>query len=130
MQESNAKLFPKNTTLVALVGATKGRTGYLQFASATNQNIAGLQSTSEKLDNRFLFYTLRSMYNELTKNLAQYDMLNLGNIRDIRIPVPSIEQQKEIVAEIEGYEEKIHEAQAVMDSCAARKQEVLDRYLK
>ena len=40
-KNSSAKLFPVGTTLIALVGATKGKTAFLKFEASTNQNIAG-----------------------------------------------------------------------------------------
>ncbi|EKM1492668.1 N-6 DNA methylase, partial [Campylobacter coli] len=42
LQKSSAKLLKKETTLIALVGATIGKIGFLTFESATNQNITGL----------------------------------------------------------------------------------------
>lgn len=42
LQRSSAKLLKKETTLIALVGATIGKIGFLTFESATNQNITGL----------------------------------------------------------------------------------------
>ncbi|EMB8198098.1 N-6 DNA methylase, partial [Campylobacter coli] len=41
LQKSSAKLLKKETTLIALVGATIGKIGFLTFESATNQNITG-----------------------------------------------------------------------------------------
>ncbi|EAJ2520157.1 restriction endonuclease, partial [Campylobacter coli] len=38
LQKSSAKLLKKETTLIALVGATIGKIGFLTFESATNQN--------------------------------------------------------------------------------------------
>lgn len=49
---------------------------------------------------------------------------------NLSIPVPSKEEQQRIIAEIEGYESVIAQARAIMDGCAARKQAILDKYLK
>ena len=46
LNNSSAKLFPKDTTLIALVGATIGKTALLKFESTTNQNIAGIYPKS------------------------------------------------------------------------------------
>jgi type I restriction enzyme M protein len=42
--------------------------------------------------------------------------LNQGRLRSIRIPLPPLEVQKEIVAEIEGYQKVIDGARAVLDN--------------
>ena len=47
----------------------------------------------------------------------------------LTIPVPSIEQQHQIVAQIEEYEKAIAAARSTMDTCAARKAQILQKYL-
>jgi type I restriction enzyme M protein len=42
--------------------------------------------------------------------------LNQANLREIRVPLPPLETQKEIVAEIEGYQKVIDGARAVVDN--------------
>ena len=127
---SNAKLFPEETTLIALVGATKGKTAFLKFETSTNQNIAGLQVINKnEVLNLYLFYICRSLYNTFVKDLSQYDILNLQRIREIKIPVPSLAEQQCIVQEIETYEAAITAAKAVMATCAEKKKMILDKWL-
>jgi len=42
LKKSSAKLFPANTVLVAMYGATAGQVGILRFESATNQAVCGI----------------------------------------------------------------------------------------
>ena len=56
--------------------------------------------------------------------------LSLSVIKNIEIPLPSLEQQKAIVAQIEVYETEINRAQAFIDSYSDKKNEILDKYLK
>lgn len=56
--------------------------------------------------------------------LTQKTLLNLS------VPVPTKDEQQHIITEIEGYESAIAQARAIMDGCAARKQAILDKYLK
>ena len=129
-KHSSARLFPIGTTLIALVGATKGKTAFLKFETSTNQNIAGLRVIDKNvIDELYLFYICRASYDTFTNNLAQYDILNLTNIRNLEIPVPSLSDQQRIVAQVEQYESEIRKAQAIMDGCAARKKAILDKYL-
>ena len=60
--------------------------------------------------------------------------INQGNInatvmRNIKVPVPSLAEQKKFVAKIEALETQIAEAQAVIDGAAARRQAILRKYL-
>ena len=55
--------------------------------------------------------------------LTQKELLNLD------IPIVSEEKSKNIIQEVEIYEKEIEKAKQIMDSCFARKQAVLDKYL-
>ena len=103
LQKSSAKIFPKHTTLIALVGATIGKTAYLEFETSTNQNIAGLQPLDNtQLDNKFLFFISQTLYNQFYKlGDGSFRMASLGFIKELQIPLPTIEEQKEIVQAIE-----------------------------
>ena len=61
---SSAKLFPKNTVLVAMYGATAGQVGILRFESTTNQAICGILPNSKFIP-EFLYYKLLSIKKEL-----------------------------------------------------------------
>ena len=56
LMNSSAKLLEKNTTLMALVGATIFKTAFLEFDSTTNQNIASVKSKDINiLNDKFIF---------------------------------------------------------------------------
>ena len=111
-KKSNTKYFEKGTTLIALVGATKGKVGFLNFTATTNQNVAGVYSNDEKkLLNNYLFFVLRNMYDYLVSDLSQYDMLNLTQIKNIKIPLPSIEIQKQLINEYTTIENGVEKAE-------------------
>lgn len=103
IEDSSAKIFPKKTTLIALVGATIGKTGLLEFDCATNQNIAGLypNKPTELLPD-FVFYSAQTLYQEFMKlGEGKFRMANLSFLRSLKIAVPDIETQRAIVAQIE-----------------------------
>ena len=56
--------------------------------------------------------------------------LTVPQVANYQIPVPSLSEQQRIVSEIEVFEQRIAEARSIMNGCAARKQAILDRYLK
>lgn len=49
-------------------------------------------------------------------------------LKQMKIPVPPIEEQKRMVSELEKYEAKIAQAQALMASAPVHKQEILKKY--
>lgn len=55
--------------------------------------------------------------------------INATVMRNIKVPVPSLPEQKKFVAKIEALENQIADAQVVIDSAAARKQAILQKYL-
>lgn len=107
-ENSNTKWFNRETTLIALVGATKGKTAFLNFEATTNQNIAGIYSkdTSVVL-NRFIYECLKVMYSLLIQDLSQYDMLNLAQIKNTKIPFPPLSVQQKFVSECEKIDNEI-----------------------
>ncbi|RKU09924.1 type I restriction endonuclease subunit M [Candidatus Poribacteria bacterium] len=129
LNNSSAKWLTSNTTLIALVGATKGKTAFLTFEATTNQNIAGIKSLSKNILDIYIFYCLKSLYKRIIQDLSQYDMLNLTEIKNIRIPVPPLNIQQQLAAEVEQLETEITEAQAVIDKATERKNAILTQYL-
>ncbi|EGO4446846.1 restriction endonuclease subunit S [Escherichia coli] len=105
LKKSTAKLLPKNTTLIALVGATIFKTAFLEFEATTNQNIASIKSTKENIiADKFIFYFLTNLYNTLKSEMHNYGMLNLTNLRQFRIPIPCIAEQKRIVSILDKFD--------------------------
>ena len=85
------------------------------------------------IDSRFVYYSMKQ------DNFFEYMMLGTkgvkmprgdkNNIPNFEIPVPSLSEQQRIVSEIESYEAKIAKAKAVMEGCAERKKQILDKWL-
>ena len=80
----------------------------------------------EKMMNSAAFQT--EAKGKASKSINQAN-INATIMRNIKVPVPSISEQKKFVAQIEALEKQIAEAQAVIDGAAARKQAILQKYL-
>ena len=65
-ENSSARLFPENTVLVAMYGATAGQVGLLKFKSTTNQAICGI-FPNERLIPNFIYYFFINKKDELVK---------------------------------------------------------------
>ena len=94
LENSSAKIYPANTVLVALVGATIGKTALLKFETATNQNIAGIQ-VSNRFTAEYVYFAMQNLYHEFINLGGGFKMANLSFIRQLEIPIPPIELQNQ-----------------------------------
>lgn len=106
LQKSAAKLFPVNTVLIALVGATIGKVGLNRFETTTNQNIAGIRP-NENYDSLFVMYYLMNSYHKfLELGDKGFRMANLSFIRKLEIFHIPISLQTEFARRIENIEKQ------------------------
>ena len=102
MKESNAKFLPENSVLIALngQGKTRGSVSLLRTKATCNQSLVSIMpNDSEELLSEYLFLCLKNMYMEIRNLTGHKDRrgLNMPIIKKIKIPLVSIEAQKEIV---------------------------------
>jgi type I restriction enzyme S subunit len=107
LRETNAKVFPPGTLLLAMYGegATRGKVTELAVPAATNQALAALIFDEASAPLRpFLKLVLKSLYSENREASAGgvQPNLSLGMIRGIRVPLPPISEQQEILRQVEA----------------------------
>lgn len=117
LKNSSAKIFPVDTVLVAMYGATAGQVGLLKVESATNQAICGILP-SDRIIPQFLFYLLKEKKDFLIEQSTGGAQPNISQkiIRNLRIPLPPLSVQKDIVAELDSYQKIIDGAQQIIDN--------------
>ncbi len=117
LKNSSAKMFPVNTVLVAMYGATAGQVGILKFEASTNQAICGILP-NERVIPGYLYLVLKSQKNYLISLSGGGAQPNISQkiIRDLKIPLPPVSVQEEIVAEIESYQKIIDGAKQVVEN--------------
>jgi restriction endonuclease S subunit len=80
------------------------------------RGLAAIKPAAGKLIPSYAFYFLRSQEANIKGDAgAVFASINRSQIEAIQIPLPPLEVQKEIVAEIEGYQKVIDGARAVLD---------------
>ncbi|PIN29240.1 N-6 DNA methylase [Prevotella intermedia] len=70
---------------------------------------------------------MRQMETAMPK--AAYPSINKDDIGNFRIPMPSINEQKRIISQIEALELEINNARTTIENTASEKQAILDKYL-
>lgn len=107
--------FGKNT----LVIGARGTIGSVKFPNrdgfTCTQTTIAITANVERADPRFLYHWLRSFDFETITEGVGIPMITVANVNRLQIPLPPLEVQKEIVAEIEGYQKVIDGARAVLD---------------
>lgn len=100
---SSAKLFPANSVLIAMYGATIGKTAILGIPATTNQACA-CAVTKTNTNYKFLFYYLRSQKNVFIQKSKGGAQPNISQeiIKGHSIDLPSLQEQFEIVRLLEN----------------------------
>jgi type I restriction enzyme M protein len=106
LENSNTRLLPINSVLIALngQGKTRGTVALLRIEATCNQSIVAINPNDHNfLMPEFLYYQLKARYQEI-RNITgdnQRSGLNMTIIRNIMIAIPTLSIQQEIVAQIE-----------------------------
>ena len=81
------------------------------------RGLAAIQPDNDRLLTLYAFQVLRSLEAEITGNTgAAFASINKRQIENVPIPLPPLEAQREIIAEIEGYQKVIDGARAVIEN--------------
>jgi type I restriction enzyme, S subunit len=107
LSETNCKIFPKETLLIAMYGEgkTRGKCSELAIDAATNQAIAAILVKRDfQGSKKYLKWFFIKNYNDIRmiSSGGVQPNLNLTKIKETRIPFPSFQEQDQIVKEIES----------------------------
>ena len=106
IKETNAKLFPVGTILIAMYGEgkTRGQVGRLRISAATNQASAALVNPSlPQIAQDYVYYFCLGQYEQLRQKAfgGNQPNLSLGVIKRWYLNVPPVKEQEEIVRRVE-----------------------------
>ena len=106
-RETNARPVPKNAVLVAMYGATVGKTAILGIEATTNQAVCHIIPNDQTANFRFVWYAVRSCLDQLLSKRVGGAQPNIsqGIIRDTIIPVPPLTEQERIVTLLDEADE-------------------------
>ena len=97
LNNSSAKLVDKGMVLYAMYGATSGEVAISKIKGAINQAILAMDA-SDMAANRFIAYWLRRQKKSITETFLQGGQGNLSGaiIKELGIPQPSLDEQRQI----------------------------------
>ena len=108
LNNSSAKLFPPNTVLVAMYGATIGACSILTYEAATNQACAAFLPNKNVLPT-YLYYFLSSKREQFVKDgvgVAQPN-ISAGYLKNVQFGLIPMQQQIDIVEKLDKVEKLI-----------------------
>ncbi|WP_247152596.1 restriction endonuclease subunit S [Escherichia coli] len=116
LNNSSAKLVPKNSVVIALAGQgkTRGKVARIRIALTTNQSLAALTFDEKKFSSDYVFHFLETQYESLrqiSSGNSGRGGLNLQMISAYKIPIPcpdnpekSLAIQSEIVRILDKFD--------------------------
>ena len=118
LNNSSAKWIPTDSVIVAMYGATAGKTAIAKIPLTTNQACCNLTIDSAKADYRFVYYALCNDYVYLASlaNGGAQQNLNAQQIKEFEIPFPSLEEQKRIADILSSLDSKIELNRRINDN--------------
>ena len=106
LRNSNCKIIPANSVLIALngQGKTRATVALLRIPAALNQSLLALIPFSDRLLlPEYLFWNLRGRYFAIREVTGQDQRrgLNMGIVGQLSLPLPPVSEQRRIVAKVE-----------------------------
>ena len=110
LENSNAKIHPENSVVIALSGRgqTRGRTAVTKMPMACSQSVA-FMIPNEEIVPEYLHYNLSNRYMEIRYLTGDLDRsgLNLSMVSNIKVPIPKLGEQRQIVSILASIDEKL-----------------------
>ena len=129
VKESNVKLIPKDTILFSFK-LSIGKIAISGCDLYTNEAIAGLIIQENHVIMKYLYYILKEIDTFSSKGCIGGGSLNKESLSKIKIPIPSLERQKEIVEYCEYNETLIKQLEKEIENNKKQAQQFIKSILK
>ena len=130
LKHSSARMFPVDTVLIALVGATIGKTALLKFETTTNQNVLGVRGIRESgYTPEFVFYYTQGLYQKfLDIGDGGFSMASKGFISELPVPVVDLALQEQFAAFVKQTDKSKLAVQKSLEELETLKKSLMQQY--
>ena len=110
IKNSSAKIIPPNCVIVAMYGATAGKTCINKIPLTTNQACCNLEINKDIALYKYVYYWLYKEYYKL-KALGEGSQSNISGkkIKSYAIPIPPLSEQQRIVSILDKFESLVND---------------------
>lgn len=115
LSEGSAKFMDSGTVLIAMYGATRGKTAILQEEMTTNQAICGVLVNEDKITPEYLQFCIKAKKRELVGKGrgGGQDNINQTTIKETKIPIPPLSDQEEVLERVQTIENTLEKDHAI-----------------
>jgi type I restriction enzyme M protein len=108
LDETSLKLIPKFSTLLCCT-ASVGEVAFNEIELTTNQQFNAIvvkEEFKDQINPKFVFWISTLLKDELIRvsGSTSFNYLSVTNLKKIKIPLPSINFQNEVVEELDGFQ--------------------------
>jgi type I restriction enzyme S subunit len=131
LNNSSAKWIEENSVIVAMYGATAGKTAIAKIPLTTNQACCNLTINPSVADYRFVYYYLCYKFIELASlaNGGAQQNLNAQIIKDFQITLPSKSEQERIALILSSLDDKIEVNRRINDNLEQQGQLLFEEFV-
>lgn len=132
LESSSAKLYPKETILMAMYGQgkTRGKVAVLGIEASTNQACAAIQ-LNPRYDCKFYYLFLESQY-EAIRNISNsggQENLSAALVKSIKVPVPPYVEQTKIAQILSTWDKAIATVEQLIENSQQQKKALMQQLL-
>lgn len=129
IKNSSAKIIPPNCVIVAMYGATAGKTCINKIPLTTNQACCNLEINKNIALYKYVYYWLYKEYYKL-KALGEGSQSNISGkkIKSYVIPIPPLSEQQRIVSILDKFESLVNDLSEGLPAEIAAVQEQYEYY--
>ena len=116
-----SRMFPTDTVVIAITGATIGATGILTFDSCFPDSIVGIVARKEVAIPEFVYWALEYQKKKALEQATQTTQpkINLRILNQIEIPTPPLSEQYRFVDYLNGLQAEVDRLVAAQDATQA-----------
>jgi len=131
LNNSSAKIVPKNTVLIAMYGATAGKVGVLKKEGTTNQAVLAVPDSNNKFHYKYIYYLLSKETHRLLAASQGTGQPNLSKtlVDNLKVLLPPKKEQQKIAEILSSADEAIQKVDKAIKKTERLKQGLMNKLL-